>query len=48
MGRSRYEDPAGDMTRLIWKAANGNFPKVNRLRAARQAKAAQRKIKCAA
>jgi len=48
MGRCRYKGPKGDTTNVVWAVAAWNMRKVTRLDAIKQAKAAKRKIKCAA
>jgi IS5 family transposase len=48
MDRCRYKGPQGDTTNVVWAAAAWNMRKVTRIHAVKQAKAAQRKTKCAA
>ena len=48
MDRCRYKGPPGDTANVVWATAAWNMRKVTRIHAAKQAKAAQRKIKCAA
>lgn len=48
MDRCRYKGPPGDTAKVVWAVAAWNMCKVTRIYAIKQAKAQQRKTKCAA